>query len=108
VSHIKAVAWEEEWETETGETQSKYKVQVVEIAKRSINKVRKSFAGWSACGEGTNHRTKRHLLFFTREFDSKKEWRAWAKEFPYILHEETKRGKLKPMNIHAKKATECN
>ncbi len=96
---INAITWKEATEEEEG---LKYKIQIQDIAPRSINKVRRSLKEWSQCGEGTNHRTKRHLLFYTRVFEGENEMKKWAKSFPYGIHEETARGKLKPLNDIAK------
>lgn len=97
---INAVAW---CEYVTDESEGyKYRVQVQGIAKRSIKKVRRTFKDWKECGEGTNHKTKQHLLFFTKIFEEKSELKEWAKAVPYQMHEETSRGTLKPLNDIAK------
>ena len=97
---INAIAW---CESTTKECKGyRYRVQVQDIARKSIKKVRRTFSDWKECGEGTNHKTKRHLLFFTRVFGEKKEMKEWARAVPYEMHEETSRGKLKPLNDIAK------
>ena len=97
---INAITWREDTINEC--EGYRYRVQVQDIALRSIKKVRSTFSDWKECGEGTNHKTKRHLLFFTKVFGEKKELKEWASTIPYGIHEETSRGNLKPLNNIAK------
>ena len=67
---------------------------------REKNKLLKSLDGWQCTGSGYSPKDKTEFLLFRRVFNTEKEWKNWARKFPFLLIEETeKTGRKKPYKL---------
>ena len=69
-----------------------YRIQIQNIQKRSVNKVIREVGEWSNSGTGFDSKIKRHILLFRRSFKCKRDFLSWAKELPYEVYLENKKG----------------
>ncbi|MAH60538.1 MAG: hypothetical protein CMB95_06895 [Flavobacteriaceae bacterium] len=97
---LEITAWEEHNDTTD---KHRYRVQV---RAKKLGDIRPMFkTGWEVVGEGFSPRNKEHILIFSREFDNRKQWEAFAKSLDVIVKEIKKSGKERVFNVRkAKKA----
>ena len=96
---LNAVAWKEDMHTKE-ESGIKYRLQVNEVPPRSVKKLFKNLKDWSPSGEGYCFKNDKRVFLFSKVFVDVKEWRTWARKFPYSLREIDERtGKEKRIKL---------
>ena len=86
---IGAVIWRD--------NEQQYKVQINGVPARSRRAVMKEFKEWRSVGEGWDHRNKKAILLFTKEFEDRDEIMQWAQALPYPVTEISSRGNAKQL-----------
>jgi len=92
---VEAAAWCEY----NNEEECRYRLQINNIAKRSVRKVAKSCADWSDSGYGWHPKTGYRTLIYSKNFKTREEWLEWAEQFPYKLVELNSKGKPKTIKL---------
>ena len=97
---LQITAWEEQ-----NETTDKHRYRVQVRAKR-LGDIRPIFkTDWEVVREGFSPKSKEHILIFSRDFEDRKQWEAFAKSLDVIVTEIKKSGKERVFNVRkAKKA----
>jgi hypothetical protein len=88
-----STTWEKEvkataWKHSIPGSLATYMLQIDHITgKRKENRIRKEFKEWVTHGEGYNPKTKESTLIFKKEFETEKDWKAWARSATFSLIE---------------------
>ena len=97
---MKGVAWKN-LRLNAEECEFVYVLQVDEIKGiRESNRLLKALDGWQQTGSAYDPTSKTESFIFKKGFATEREWKSWARQFPYLLEEITeKTGRKKPYKL---------